>query len=681
MGWAGPGTVLRVAGHELADPLVYYSNGTSMSPEPSCINTELRVGDASDESGCRLGYWPSYDALSEVQRAHYLSWLASGRKERAKEVGYAFIFFYGLERRALVDEEDLDVIADEVSRLLALHGDSGSFRSYASSFLRYLNARIGRVRPTQSLAGDFIDADRGRLDKETLELMLAEILQAGKHLPADLAFEVARADIRSSRSVVVTRVAQQFRELFRRKYADKYGEGMAVSAAKYDKPLYYQPASSMFRGSAIGPASVPDVLGQQTQFTPIVEIWNECIEELKLYSREIAKGKGVNSVEAYFALPDAIRAVTDHPDKEIWERFVHQHASDSNVVVTQVSELAALCRYTVCEKLSRKQSEALAATATGVGFVIVPDPRTTGRPYSWDEPVALFRVEGTPADPTDSTYRAVVMMTEIGIAVAASDGTIDREEATYISEFLSGQFSLTAGQARCTAVYRELLTSRPPSLGDVARRLHGVLQTEQRETVGRFIVGVAAANRQVTKKEIAALRRLYTALGVDQARLDEQITQLASSLDQAIEIQGSSSDTATERIPPKAEVVFTLSTEALQKVMAETEQVARMLGDVLDRETDDAILIPPAPAVHPEPTEIHSEACRGLGAPYDRLVKVLLAQPEWTKEQFDKAVRENGCMPAAALETINTWADEAFGDYLIEEGEIYKVNQALTRRT
>jgi uncharacterized tellurite resistance protein B-like protein len=672
MAWAGSGAVLRVSGYELADPLVYYSDGVSVTREPSCINTRLGVGTAAQECEAGLGYWPCYDYLSEAQRACYLSWLANGRKERAREIGYVFIFFYGLERRALVDEKDLDAIAAEVGRLLALHGDCSSF---------YISARTGRVPSWWNPAEDSASAGRGPLDEETLNLMLAEIHRTNKPLPADLAFEVARADIRSSRSVVATRVAEQFGELFRTKYSSKYGEGMAVHAAARSKLLYYHPASSLFRDSACSPERIPDVLGLQGQFKPIVEIWNECIEELRPLSRTVAKGAGINSAEAYFALPDAIRSITDHPDKDAWERFVQQHASDSNMVITQVSELAALCRYAVCEKLNRRLSEALAATATGIGFVIVPDPRTTGRPYGWEEPVALFRVEGTPADPTDKTYRAVVMMTEIGIAVAAVDGTIDREEATYISEFLSGQFSLNAEHARCTAVYRELLASKPPSLGDVARRLRGVLQTEQRETVGRFIVGVAAANKQVTKKEIAALRRLYTALGIDPAKLDEQITQLAGNLAQVIEIQGRSSDVATERIPPKAEVVFTLSPEALQKVMAETEQVAKILGEVLDKETDDGTLVPSAAAQQSHPTDSQPGVCRGLNAPYDRLVEVLLAQPEWTKEQFDKAARESGCMPAAAMETINTWADEAFGDYLIEEGETYKVNQALTRRT
>jgi uncharacterized tellurite resistance protein B-like protein len=218
-------------------------------------------------------------------------------------------------------------------------------------------------------------------------------------------------------------------------------------------------------------------------------------------------------------------------------------------------------------------------------------------------------------------------------------------------------------------------------LGAVARRLRVALQVEQRETVGQFIVGVAASDGQITKKEISGLRRLYALLGIDPVKLNEQIAQLAGSLAQVVEIQGRSSDAATERIPPKAEVVFTLSPETLKKVMDETEQVAKILGDVLDKETDDSTLIPSAPAPQSQPTEGQPGVCRGLNAPYDRLVEVLLAQSEWTKEQFDKAARESGCMPAAALEMINTWAGEAFGDYLIEEGETYKVNQALTRRT
>lgn len=681
MEWSGPGSSLRVAGLELVSPFTYHSNGAPSTREPSCIDTTLQASGPVDGPDERLGYWPSYSGLSPSQRAYYLTWLANGRTNPAREVGYAFIFFYGLERRALIDEKDVDEVATEVRRMLPLHSTSGSFRYYASSFLRYLDARQGRAHQWDRTSDSAIDPNRSRPDIVALELALAGVYQTGRPLPVSLALEVARSDIRSTRSVVVTRVAQQFGELFQHKYAARFGAGLTLRAASRNKTLGYSPASNAIRASDCRPVDYADVLGVQSQFKPVVALWNECIEELRPLSREVAKGKSVDSTEAYFALPDELRAVTEHPDKTVWEHFVNEHATDGNVVISQASELAALCRYAVCKRLTRKQSDALAATATAIGFVLVPDSRTTGRSYGWEEPVALFRIEGAPIDPADRAYRTVVMMTEIGIAVAAADGVVDREEASYISEFLGRQFSLTAEQLRYTDAYRELLVSKPPSLSEITRRLRSMLHGEPRETVGRFMVGIAAANRQVTEREVASLRRLYTALGADPAKVDEQLTQYTSGLAQVVEIQGESGDAVTERIPPKADVVFTLSPEAVRAVMEETEQVAKILGAVLDGDTDNADSSPTAVSPQCDAAPAEQGEYRGLDARHCRLVAVLIAQSEWTKEQFAKLAREGGCMPAAALETINSWSDEQFGDFLIEEGDTYRVNQGLIRRT
>src|ERR1039458_2586270 len=40
------------------------------------------------------------------QRRSYLQWLEQGRASIPTELGYAFLFIYGLERRALVDRAD-----------------------------------------------------------------------------------------------------------------------------------------------------------------------------------------------------------------------------------------------------------------------------------------------------------------------------------------------------------------------------------------------------------------------------------------------------------------------------------------------------------------------------------------------------------------------------------------------
>ena len=47
---------------------------------------------------------------------------------------------------------------------------------------------------------------------------------------------------------------------------------------------------------------------------------------------------------------------------------------------------------------------------------------------------------------------------------------------------------------------------RTPSLAGVGKRLKAALTVEQRELVGRFLVGIAAANGTIDRKEITALR-------------------------------------------------------------------------------------------------------------------------------------------------------------------------------
>ena len=49
-----------------------------------------------------MTYWPSYSEISSAARTAYVDWLASGRRPGA-HIGYVFLFFYGIERRVLVD--------------------------------------------------------------------------------------------------------------------------------------------------------------------------------------------------------------------------------------------------------------------------------------------------------------------------------------------------------------------------------------------------------------------------------------------------------------------------------------------------------------------------------------------------------------------------------------------------
>lgn len=689
--WMGPGTTIRVGNYDITDPLTYVSKGASKIDEASCINTKLGVGRPVSEERGALGYWPYYSRISSSQRANYLSWLANGRRDPLHDIGYAFLYFYGLERRGLIDNADMEEVLTETNRLMTCYSESRSFFGYTSRYLAFLLARVGLENiPYESFQIVF-EQSLKEFNEDTLAVALAWAFKTNSPLPPFLAYETAKNDIRSSRSVVVTRVAEQFNALFYKKYHDRYGEGMVLKAAARPQLLRYKPASPSLLTMQPSHDSMivrlPNVLGLSSQFKPLVEIWGECIEELKPLSREVGRGKDVDTREAYQALPDALKAEADHPDKHLWEQFVCEHTGEDNLLLTTISEVAPLCGFIEPKNLTKKQSEDLVATANDVGFILVPDSRIVNRSYKWDELVALFRPDTKPGLPGDQDYRAAAILLEMGLAVAASDGEIESCEVDFILDFLKSQFLLEPNDARRIHAYKEVLIRRPPSLGILAKRLQTTLVAGQKEAVGRYLVGIAAANGVIDKGEIKALTKFYAALGIDRKKLDDLLASLGLCAAEAVEVRKGSGIPYGERIPPREQPIVSLDEDALRNILMETEQVARMLGAALStvdedglEENDQQTDLLSDTLVNAQSELPASGAYNELDERYQVVVQALVLQEEWTKDQMRELAQKNGVMPAAMIESINAWSDEQHGDFLIEEGDTYTINQTLSEK-
>ena len=74
------------------------------------INPKLKVSSAGPwEAGDEIGYWPHYGRIPAKCRGTYLKWLAGGRAEPEAYIGCVFLYFYGLERRLLIDGQKGEV--------------------------------------------------------------------------------------------------------------------------------------------------------------------------------------------------------------------------------------------------------------------------------------------------------------------------------------------------------------------------------------------------------------------------------------------------------------------------------------------------------------------------------------------------------------------------------------------
>lgn len=105
---------LELFGYTITNSLFYTS--TSKSDMPFAIYTKStpNFGETPSEG---LNYWPNYNQISKTQQGYFIKWLANG-KPYIEELGYAYIYYYGLEYRALVEKQDQKEVLFEIIDLV-----------------------------------------------------------------------------------------------------------------------------------------------------------------------------------------------------------------------------------------------------------------------------------------------------------------------------------------------------------------------------------------------------------------------------------------------------------------------------------------------------------------------------------------------------------------------------------
>lgn len=163
--------------------------------EPSLINPlyEIRFSDGDVRMTDKN---PIYSTLTPEQRGEYIKFLASNRSE-ASDIGYPFIYLYGLERRLLVDtrregevsDEERTMVSREVLRLLRCFGPSSrSFALYAASLLLYDGTILPMMQDDEFMAMFAGSLTAQRFDWHVLTgayeyMLLARMAERGMKFP------------------------------------------------------------------------------------------------------------------------------------------------------------------------------------------------------------------------------------------------------------------------------------------------------------------------------------------------------------------------------------------------------------------------------------------------------------------------------------------------------------------
>ena len=681
--WLLPGDTLEVAGYSITAGLVYaadYRPGSSDRwSDPSLINTRLPVADFPTVVSEDIGYWPTYLGLSEAHRAGYLQWLADGRNTPGVNTGYLFIFFYGLEKRA-IDElivqgtwnEELDLITGEVVRLRELYQESRSFQGYTGNFLGLLACSKA------ILTGDRVElrstlASRWDVPLE-VKLGLGQFAAAGEPIPGNWALQWAYSSPSMALRTPARRCQEEFESLFLRLYKREHGEGIVIAPNKTPISIEYQAASLAISCRPFRlPTSFPDVTVLKRPADKLKALVEECTDALDEYSRALGR-KSAASLKEYLPalLPQELLGAGVSGVVSRVREWLDESLAGDALHETTAGELISEFKGVIPEELSKKKWELTSLLLSKLGYGVEPDPRYGGRSPDLADTVCIFREEWAPGRRLSAEFNACAASLPFAVMVSSTDG-VDETELGVISRRFSHLANVE--KKRLEARLRVLLSS-PPAVESLRGFVSG-LNEQQKAAIARYLLLVAAADGRITQEEIRALQKTYRALELPPEAVHSDIHELITGESGAmgkepVTVREARRRSPSYELPPETETeegVIILDAESIRKKRQESEAVVALLEQVL---AEDELQKPY------DETDADEDALVGevLDDVHLRLLMELLRYEQIPAERWSQMCREVGLLSDAAIEVINELIMDTFedADVLIEKSDPLRVN-------
>lgn len=671
--WIAPRENVVIAGSLIHGGMIYvgtHLKANSGAPDPCLINPSLSIASQANVSEREFGYWPSYTEITPTARRAYLNWLAGGRCDPDADIGYVFLFFYGLERRAIVDgqndagaQRDLPVIAQELRRLLDIYGEkSHSFRRYASELLSWLEvsqfSKILYNEPVPSFPTTF---------EVPLYIRLALGLAAvdGTPVPAHLALAWARLDPTSYLRTPAIRCVEQFDKLFQLCYVETFKPGIVLPHNKTKLKLVYQPASAGFRGVneiKLTFGDTPDVTVLTAPQKKLKKIVDTITEQLEPYSRYLGRNpEAPYALEGLLLLPPTVwpKAAEDAL------RGLQDRVADSFAMV-KLQELLDL--FHAKTALNRERAVMLAETLEAVRIGIEPDILGGARTPKGEDHVVLYSTpEPDGSSVRTAAYQAATLTLQLASAVASADGEFGEHEMAHLRRQVQTWSHLTTGESARLMAHLRLLAAEPVSLTSLKKRLDP-LDTKSKETIATFMVAVTQADGTVTPAEVKILEKVYKTLGLDTRKVFSDVHAVAA---------GASPQTSSSA--QHAVNGFRLDTAKIAALQQDSDRVSALLADIFKEESPPAA--PTTTSITETPdVEVPNPGLFGLDEAHSAFARMLLSRPQWTRDELLDVSTDLDLMLDGALEHINEVSFDTHDIAFTEGDDPIEVNPEILEK-
>ena len=265
--WISPGQTVKIANFGIKGGYFYYGG------------EQLKARD---------NLWHRSITDDPERGTGYVEWLASSRDDPDCDIGYVFLYFYGIERRLLVDRKHIfpserRALIDEIWRLKRIYGGDSTFNRNATNLLAHVWVLIHEKFRTIIAQPDEALLTGTREFTSAFKYSLGKAVADGSPVSSELALAWVRSHPKIIDFLDPAKLDNRgFKPSFELRYLGKYGQGITIWPDSTKLQLVYHPANPTL-GCNIIKLDIPDPNPSRLTrpFIKLIRLAELCVNELQ----------------------------------------------------------------------------------------------------------------------------------------------------------------------------------------------------------------------------------------------------------------------------------------------------------------------------------------------------------------------------------------------------------------
>lgn len=651
---------VHLFGQTITNSLFYTCELTSYIP--FAINIYAKP-DFTDNLPEKLNFPPNYNELDASQQGCFIKWLAQG-KPVIEDMGYVYLYYYGLEYRALVEKKDQKEILFEIIDLVR------KFKKlrYGYDLIIYLTLTINNFSQEENTALNkfYLENKQKYLNNAAYNTILKNLLP---HSQFKLEFSPVQLFTDKKEEKLTARKQELLDYYFKhaletlqdteiytsQKQQYNYYMAMKSSAAFVD--TFCAGNNAIFYDALIPTKKITQLYNRAQKI-----IKEEITQPIKNFDNSSAP---LTEIEKFLALPESLK-------KDITPPTLFNFKNNS---IMSMEDIAKTLGFAVENTISLRQSILIAETCEALGYEIEPNAVLTQKAYKKDEMVILYEREFI-KKPVSQQYQTASLFADLGYQIAIEDNELSEAESVIIENFIKKEFPISQAELYRLQMRGKLIAqAQKITTADTIKKLIKTANSSVKETIIHFVLAIAGKDGIIKEKEYKLLQKIAGQSAITEEQLKAVVAQFIDSAKEAVILEQISSKTqksaqGSDAAKPAEEIKLQLNTEKLAKVQINTAEIHTVLQEIFGEEQAEAIKSEPQETDIPEEDE-QNQPDNDL----QTIITTLLEKENWTRSELMNIIQNKGIMLNSLLDQINEWAENEYGDFLIEEEDtIYTIN-------